>query len=138
MGRASGAGVSARLKGLRGRVERWRRTRAKRAAMPAELWAEAVRAAAQSGEVYRVARALRVNFDSLKRRVVEAAQRGGAATEVGRFVELSGAQILGASAATGSVLELSDRDGVRLTIRLGGGERLNVAELVQGFWSRRA
>ena len=51
------AGV--RLTQLRGRIERWRCTRAKRSPMPAELWTAATELAQELG-VYRVARELRV------------------------------------------------------------------------------
>ena len=136
MVRTTREGLPAGGRELRERIERWRRTREKRTAMPVELWDEAVRLA-RGGRAYLIARGVGVDFASLRRRIAEAEASGrradGAAT-AGRFVELSGAQILGTPAATGPVVELSDRDGVRLTIRLGGGETLDVAGLVQGFW----
>ena len=139
MVRTTREGLPAGGRELRERIERWRRTREKRTAMPVELWDEAVRLA-RGGRAYLIARGVGVDFASLRRRIAEAEASGrradGAAT-AGRFVELSGAQILGTPAATGPVVELSDRDGVRLTIRLGGGETLDVAGLVQGFCARR-
>jgi hypothetical protein len=103
--------------------------------MPADLWAEAI-ALARSGRPYTVARALRVNFEGLRRRMAESAADGRGAAAPGAFVELSGAQILGASSASGAVVELSDGDGVRLTVRLAAGAEVDVARVVAAFRQR--
>jgi len=47
------------------------------------------------------------------------------------FVEFSGAQLL--EATVGGVAELSDAQGVRLTIKLSGAEALDVAAVVAAF-----
>jgi len=47
------------------------------------------------------------------------------------FVEFSGAQLL--EATVGGVVELSDAEGVRLTIKLGGAQALDVAAVVAAF-----
>ena len=107
--------------------------------MPAELWGEAV-SLAQSEGVAAVARALRVDYKSLARRV-DAAERGfdGSGRELhsggrtGRgFVEFRGAQLLGAAPAAreGTVVEMIGAADVRVTIRLGVGEKLDVGELL--------
>lgn len=138
MGQEAGNGVGARVRELREQIAHWRRTRAKRSPMPAELWRAAV-ALARGGGTYPIARAVRVDYESLARRVAEAgaSERGGAAVPA-EFVELTGAQLLGASTASGPVVELTDADGVHVTIRLAGGARLDVAEVVHGFRTRRA
>jgi len=106
--------------------------------MPAELWGEAV-ALAQGGGTYPIARAVRVDYESLARRVAEAgAGRREGGTAAAAFVELTGAQLLGASAPPGVVLEMADADGVHLTIRLAGGAPLDVAAVVHGFRRPRA
>ena len=138
MGRKKRDGLSARVKKVRDRVEVWRRTREKRSPMPLALWTEAV-ALARSEGTASTARALRVNFESLARRVAEA--RAGADGDAGRvsaFVELSGAQVLGAAVPAGTVVDMSDGDGMRLTVRLSGGAPLDVAGVVHGFCRRRA
>jgi len=78
------AGLSARLEGIRQRFERWRRTRNAGARIPDVLWAAAVRAAGRHG-IHRTARALRLDYYSLKERVEqqsavapEAAERAAA------------------------------------------------------------
>ncbi len=77
--------------------------------MPAELWAAAVGLARRSG-VYPVARALSVDYGALRRRVAEAARVRTEGAGAHRFVEFSGAQLLGVASATGSVVELCRRD----------------------------
>jgi len=137
MARTTRPALPAGLKQLRERIERWRRTRERRTAMPAELWTEAI-ALARSGRPYSVARATGINFEGLRRRMAEAATGGPAATARGAFVELSGAEILGASAPPGPVVELSDGDGVRLTVRLAVGAEVDVARVVAAFRQRGA
>ena len=133
MPRTTRQGLPAGVKELRRRIERWRRTRERRTAMPADLWTEAI-ALARSGRPYAVARVLGLNFDGLRRRMAEAA---ASAPPPGAFVELSGAQILGAS-VPGAVVELSDGDGVRLTVRLVAGAEVDVARVVAAFRQRGA
>jgi len=120
------------------RISQWRRTREKRTAMPAGLWTEAVVLAGREG-TYATACALGLNFESLARRVAEArAGSENGASQASAFVELSGAQLLGAAAAAGPVVEICGGDGMRLTIRLGWDTPLDVVGVVQGFCRRWA
>ena len=75
MPRRTESKLPAEVKQLQDQIEQWRRTRERRTAMPAELWSDAVTLCKSAG-AYRVARALRINFDGLKRRMAEAG-RGG-------------------------------------------------------------
>ena len=130
--------LSAGVKQLRARIERWRTTRERRTAMSPELWAEATRQAQGHG-VYRVARALRISFEGLKRRIAESAT--GVTVPQGRpsaFVELTGAELLGGPVVSGTVGELSDAAGTRLAIRLARETEVDVASLVAAFRLRRA
>lgn len=134
----AGVEQSARARKVGERISQWRRTREKRTAMPADLWSEAVALARREG-TYATACALGLNFESLARRVAEAragSERDGA--QASAFVELSGAQLLGAAAAAGPVVEICGGDGMRLTIRLGGDTPLDVVGIVQGFCRREA
>ena len=131
-------GLSGGVAKVRDRIALWRRTREKRSPMPADLWTEAVSLARREG-TYSTARALGVDFESLARRVAEVrAGAEGGATRSSGFVELSGAQLLGTAVASGPVVEMSDGDGVRLTIQLTGGTPLDVVGVVQGFCRRGA
>ena len=60
--------LPARLENLRQRFERWRRTRKVRSRIPEPLWAAAVKSAAKYG-IHRTAKALRVDYYALKKRV---------------------------------------------------------------------
>ena len=122
-----------RVKEVRNEITRWRRTREKRTAMPAELWTAAVGLARTRG-TYRMARALRVDYESLARRVAEAGGERTAETKGGGFVELRGADLIGAS----TVVEVSDIDGARMTIRIGAGISLDATALVSAFRQRAA
>ena len=118
------------------RVKRWRDNREKRSPMPEALWRDATRLARKHG-VSPVCRHAGLGYASLQQRV-EVAQDASpqeAAGEAG-FVELSAAQLLGAPSAPQTVLELSDEDGRRLTLRLAPGIEVDVVGLVQGFRGR--
>ncbi len=123
---------------LRERIEHWRRTRERRTVMPAELWSEAVTLAGREGP-YGIARALRINFEALKRRIAEAGS-GATGTPVAAtrsaFVELTGAQILEASSREGASIELTDKAGTHLTVRLPVDAKVDVARLVLAFRRR--
>jgi hypothetical protein len=120
-----------RLVRLRERIDQWRSTRTKLWPMPAELWSEAAALARELG-VGTVQQALKIGYTSLKRRVVERPlARGCAGAGDGEFVELSGAQLFGMG--MGPVVELADRSGARLVVRLPAGSTLDVEGLVEAF-----
>jgi hypothetical protein len=135
------------LKVLYRRIEAWRRTRPGTRPMPEELWKEASGFAQKLG-VCRVSRALRVNYDGLKRRVLA---RGVATVGSRRrertpavvrpeFIELSGLPAFGAlgeaTAGGDAVVEVAAPDGTRLTIRVKGATSPNVAAWVSAFRGR--
>ena len=134
MGRRTHDGFAdPRVKEVRDGIALWRRTRQRRTAMPAELWAGSV-ALARTGGTYRIARALAVDYQSLARRVAETGgTRSGPAGGTG-FVELRGADLIGGV----TVVEVSDVDGARLTIRLGAGSPLDATALLGAFRRRDA
>jgi len=110
--------------------------------MPPELWREATKAARKLG-IYRVSRALRLNYEVLKRRVGPAGSHRGGDQRVERnepltprrpgFVEVSGfAQLSAAAASDETVVEVVACDGARLTIR-GKGSHSDVAALIRAF-----
>jgi hypothetical protein len=133
-----GSELAAELGAVRERIERWREHRRRGSPMPAELW-DAAASLARTHGVYAVSRELRVSYESLRRRASGARPR----REVGHapcsgFVELSAAQLLAGPLALteGAVVEVTDRTGSRLTVRLGGGDELDVVELVGAFLGR--
>lgn len=129
--KSSGAQGAARLSQLRRGVERWRETRTKRSPMPAQLWAAATELARELG-AYRVAQEVGVGYQSLKDRLGDEAESGSHETDA--FVEIDTASLFALSPATvrGEV-ELSDTSGVKVVIRLGAGESVDVAALLAAF-----
>jgi len=120
-------------------IEHWRRTREKRTAMPEPLWAAATAAARKHG-VYQVARVLRVDYDTLKRRAkMRAKKRREGTSARARFVELRPVSPpIAPLPPTGAVVELSDNAGSKLTVRLPLGSTVDIAGLASALWSRRA
>ncbi len=99
------------LTDLRGRLDRWRRTRTHaRSPIPTALWADAVALARQQG-LYRTARALHLDYGGLKAHV-EAADGRGAGRPT--FVEVAGPTLADLGAC---VIELTGPGGlVRLRV----------------------
>jgi hypothetical protein len=120
------------------RVERWRARGANRGRMPEDLWDAAVTLARTHG-VYSVARALRLDYGSLKKRVERSSDSGsGDADNVVRFVELDPRHLVPELSPSGAVVELLDAKGTKLVIRLSARESLDVPALVEAFRRRRS
>ena len=111
-----------------------------RARIPEPLWASAVKLAAKYG-IHRTAKALRVDYYALKKRVEQKAAIAGtqqepaatastAATET-QFLELSAAAWSGSGECT---LELEDAVGAKLRVHLKGFEAPDLAALSRSFW----
>ncbi len=116
--------------------EYWRRTRPRRAPIPAALWALAVEHARAVG-VHATARRLRLDYDSLKQRV-EAA--GGAGVPVASpppaFVEVVPTGV-GSAGLSECVIDLADARGT-MRIVLKSAALPDLAALSQSFWRARA
>jgi len=138
MGRRRRSALPASVKKVRDRVEYWRRTREKRSPMPEDLW-DAAASLARAHGVCPIARDLRLNYETLKKRVSVAQQEGrdGADRSAG-FIELNGAQLVGSLDPAGAVVELSGADGAKMMIRMRESEDLDILGLADAFWSRGA
>ena len=113
---------------LRRRLTQWRASRPHvRAPIPEALWAEAVVLARRHG-VFETARALRLGYDSLKRRVSEPA---GTSLPVPGFAELPLALSQGAL----WVLEFRAADGRSLRVQLPPMPVVDLAALARTVWS---
>ena len=129
--------LPADVRQVRARIEHWRKTRKKHTAMPAQLWETAASLARTHG-VYWTSRALRLNYDSLRRRVSAPGNgRGGEAVHPG-FVDIGPAQLMGFAQPAGPVVEFSDAEGAKLMIRLTDSKELDIDVLAEAFWSRRS
>jgi hypothetical protein len=128
---SNGVRAAVRLTQLRGRIERWRCTRAKRSPMPAELWTAATELARELG-AYRVAREAGVVAQSLRDRLGDHGEDGR--RQASAFVEIDSAALFApAAAAARAEVELSDASGVKVVIRLDAGESVDVGEVLAAF-----
>jgi len=130
-----------RLEGVRRRFERWRQTHATRARIPDSLWAAAVKMAGRYG-LHRTARALPVEYYSLKKRV-ERESAGAAVVADGAipatFLELAPPADHGFAAAPISgceyLLELEDAAGAKMRVHVKGVPTPDLAALSRSFWN---
>jgi hypothetical protein len=136
--------LPARLKDLRRRFERWRRTRKVRGRIPEPLWALAVKLAGMYG-IHRTAKALGIDYYALKKRVegkavgakrarkrpAVTASKGSAAMGGATFVELLPAAWPGAGKCT---LELEDAGGAKLRVHMKGCGAPDLAAISRSFW----
>ena len=148
MGTKNTGVLPARLEVVRGRFERWRRTRKVRTRIPEPLWAAAVKMAGEHG-VHRTARALRVNYYALKKRAereavdARSADTSGAAATFLELAsldrspfepmpsELSGDLRAGFCQCT---LEWENAAGAKMRICLKGAGVPDLAMLSREFW----
>lgn len=127
----TGTSTSLGLEKTRHQIARWRDTRTHRGApMPATLWAAAVALVRQHG-LYSTARALHLDYGSLKKRMDASAAAGG---PVPAFVELPAARPTGLGAC---VIELEAPRGGRMRIEVTGVTRADLVALTQLAWGRR-
>jgi hypothetical protein len=105
--------------------------------MPDDLWEAAVMLARSDG-IYPIARALSLNYESLKRRASNSTKGGQGGDSTAGFIELGIGQQISSLWPDATVIELADRDGSKLTIRLSGSGQVDLLGLVSGFWSRQS
>jgi len=115
------------LEPVRRQLEEWRRSRKnQRALTPPHVW-EAMALLARTHGINRVCRALRVDYYALKRRVQ------GPQAALPTFVEVFPPI---APQAAGDIVEVEDRRGRKMTLRLSPNNRADTLALIQSFWRR--
>ena len=133
------------LESTRRRFDRWRQTRDGRSHIPETLWASAVRAVGKYG-LNPTARALGLDYYSLKKRVEAETSRGGsdrregtktAAGKIrhGEFIELAPVAFAGSPEC---ILELEHPGGAKMRVHLTGMQAPDLAALSRSFWSMEA
>jgi hypothetical protein len=122
------------LEALRRRVEGWRRQGGGRGSrIPEELWREAVTVSHRAG-LHATARALRFNYENLKRRA------GGK----GRQPRKQGTEFVAVqlpppvSNGLKVLIDLAGGDGEQVRIEVSGGSAMDVVALAQAFWKRQS
>ena len=132
----SNRGFSAAIARVKPALAAWRQQRKHREAIPDALWQELVPLARVHG-VSPVAQALRLNYTALKRHLEaeSASQVAKTVTAPARFVEV---QVAPWAGGPPRVIELEDRLGAKLTLRLAPEDRPQFLALAQGLWRQRA
>ena len=126
--------LPARLEAVRRRIEHWRLARKARSRIPDSLWASAVKMARTYG-IHRAARALRLDYYALKKRVGPEAAAAPVRPEgsgVATFLELAAPMQTGSGECT---LELEDAGGAKMRVHLKGFEAPDLAALSRSFWN---
>jgi hypothetical protein len=119
------------LERLRRRFDGWRQNRDGRSRIPEALWASAVKAASRYG-LNRTARALGLDYYSLKKHVQAAASCGGPdRPEEDRFIEVMPVASAGVPECS---LELEHPRGARLRVQLKGMPAPDLVALSRSFW----
>jgi hypothetical protein len=121
-----------RLERTRRRFDHWRETRKVRSRIPESLWTSAVKMARAYG-INRTARALRIDYYSLKERVESEVSSCGVSKKntSSTFVELAAPAIANTCEC---LLELEDVAGAKMRIHLKGVEVPDLAALSRSFW----
>lgn len=126
-----------RLAALRRRFEDWRKGHRPRSRIPEPLWRSAVKMAGVYG-LHRAARALRLDYYALKKRVEQEAAvndstgTAPAAPAVTPFLEL----VPPISAGVGEcLLELENAAGAKMRVHLKGAVSPDLAALSRSFWN---
>jgi len=131
MGTSKGQALPPRLQAARRRFQHWRRTRKVGSRIPNPLWATAVKLAEAYG-IHRTAKALGLDYSSMKKRVESASQSAVAASaKAATFLELSAPVGLGMSEC---ILELEDVEGAKMRIHFKGIEAPDLAALSRSLW----
>jgi hypothetical protein len=112
------------------RLEAWRKTHKKRTRIPNRLWNEAVKVAGQNG-LYKTARALRLDYNALKKRL-HAVADGNKITQA--FVELIPAA---SSPISECLVELESPHGEKMRIHLKGTALPDLAAMGDMFWRNK-
>jgi hypothetical protein len=111
-------------------IRNWRATRRPGSAMPDGLWAAAVHLAQKHG-LYIVSRTLPIDYGALKKRLET---NGGVCGPA--FVELAPMTLPQAAPLDGSIIEIINAEGGRMTVRLPVGAAIDLAGLVSAFQRR--
>jgi hypothetical protein len=112
------------------KIAHWRQRHRRGARISEELWREAAELACAHG-INRIARALRLDYYSLKQRAAATTRSGARAPE---FVEfLPGGLPASPLSRPECLIEVEDGSGAKLRIHLQGGAFPDVAALTRGF-----
>lgn len=115
---------------LQRRFAIWRRKRSRGTHIPDDLWQAAVQTARKHG-VSQTSEQLGIDYYSLTRRL-KGSPQAASGSRPAQFVEIPGKVL---SAHPECVLELQDRDGLRLRVELRDAQ--SVESLARSLWKER-
>jgi hypothetical protein len=118
------------LEQVQHRFELWRKRRKRCSPIPEPLWISAVELAREHG-LHRTARALRLNYYSLKERLSAVEGPPCSSQNQATFVELLTPGARGLSACT---IEMENTQGGKMKINLQGLGSADLAVLSDSFW----
>ena len=121
------------LNGLRRQIQEWRQNRTVPGAMPAGLWEQAVAFAKHFG-VCRIARAVGLDYTSLRKRTEQAPATGLVKPT---FVQLPATIALAETPVAPTTIEITARDGARMRIHLETSHGTEAASIVAAFLGSR-
>jgi hypothetical protein len=121
-----------KIEEVRRPLEAWRRTRKHRERIPEGLWTAMARLAKTYG-ISPVSHALRVEYYGLKRRAAEYKSAHSSAPRQPAFVEL---KALSSCPEAGCTIELENRVGAKMTLRLNPSCGVDALALAEAFWRR--
>ena len=130
MNTGKAGGLPAKLEAVRRRFERWRQSHKPRSRMPDSLWTMAAKMAGVYG-LHHTARALRVEYYSLKRRVAAVPGRHEPDPATA-FVELPPAVPVGPCDCT---VEWEDAAGAKMRVHLKATPPPDLTALSRSFWN---
>jgi hypothetical protein len=117
------------LEQLRRRFDEFRNTQPLRSRLPEPLWAAAAELATRNG-VHPTARALRLDYGGLRRRVEQRAQQKSTPVDATAFVELVGPV---AGAITNCNVEVESVQGSKLRLELKAVATSELINLIRAF-----
>jgi hypothetical protein len=126
----SSCSPSNQLERVQYRFELWRKTRKRCAPIPETLWTLAVELARAHG-LHQTARALRLNYYSLKERLSAVEGPPCRSPNKATFVELLPR---GASSLSACTIEMENAQGGKMKIHLQGPGSPDLAVLSDSFW----
>ena len=121
---------SNQLERVQSHFELWRKTRKRGSRIPETLWAAAVEVACEQG-VHRIARALRLDYYSLKERLPAIAGQPRRSPNKATFVELLPAEANRFSVCT---IEMENAQGGKIKMHLPGLGSSDLEALSNSFW----
>jgi len=124
--------LPAKLARGRERFEKWRSKQKSRSRLPERLWSAAVKLADEYG-VNRTARALRLDYSGLKRRMKSSVSSNLSQAVVGpKFIQLPGSEL---TPVAECAIECRHADGATIRIHIKGPQLPDLAALGNVLWN---